>query len=781
MPSPAQGPITLYAPKPVSVKMFPPSGRRFNFRSKLKTLLSVLIVSGFVIGFYPFAGYVWGVLTQGGSALTLDLVLDEDFNLSLAGKLEGSQLIATTSDSDPLIVNSTSLVDNLNADLLDGQHGSYYVDSIAAATNSSGWVDDGTEVRLRTVTDRVGIGITNPDSTSTLNVFKSDNTGTQTLLRGVLGDLFLYADDNVPGTNIYNAVQGRSRYYGTAGETAYSVRGLSGTMLNMSSGDVTEADGVNGQVGNSGTGTIDRAIALYAQGVINFSTGTINTAYGLLVGGASNPGGGTLSNNYGVFIGNPACVGCDNPWALYSEAGKNYFGGEVGIGTSDLAGVGVATIDGLVRMRNDGDSRYRSDWVVNTDGLSVNSYDDTDSVYLPIRFDGYSFALRADGDDAKSITLDNSGAVGIGTVSPGATLDVRGSAVFNEDGDDNDFRVEGATVANLFLVNAGLDSIQIGTFAGIADFSAAQIIFGQGAGVESPAVDFTVAGELNADLFQIDADTNTVLIDGGNTASFSATGIVFNDVSSADIDIRFEGGTDANLLFLDAGLDLVGIGRVPTTNKLEVEGDASKSVAGDWLANSDIRIKTDVHTVKDALEVIGQLRPVKFKYTDEYLAAHPEIKDQYYYNFIAQEFQEVFPDAVKQGGDGYLQVDAYVVRPYLVAAVQELAGKVQDLEAAIDSSGSLTSSGEIVIPAKLETEEGVFEKLVSTVLGTFEKLIAQTAEIASAVIENLKVKFLTVGESAAPTGITIYDRATGEPYCVAVNEGTVVTEAGICE
>ena len=40
----------------------------------------------------------------------------------------------------------------------------------------------------------------------------------------------------------------------------------------------------------------------------------------------------------------------------------------------------------------------------------------------------------------------------------------------------------------------------------------------------------------------------------------------------------------------------------------------------------------------------------------------------------------MFPDAVKQGGDGYLQVDAYVVRPYLVAAVQELAGKVKKLK-----------------------------------------------------------------------------------------------------
>ena len=130
----------------------------------------------------------------------------------------------------------------------------------------------------------------------------------------------------------------------------------------------------------------------------------------------------------------------------------------------------------------------------------------------------------------------------------------------------------------------------------------------------------------------------------------------------------------------------VGIGTTPITNKLEVEGNASKTIAGDWLANSDIRIKTDVQTIENALEVINQLRPVKFKYTEEYMAAHPEIKNQYYYNFIAQEFQGVFPDAVQNSGDGYLQLDAYVVKPYLVAAVQELNNRVKELEMRIEGT-----------------------------------------------------------------------------------------------
>ena len=59
--------------------------------------------------------------------------------------------------------------------------------------------------------------------------------------------------------------------------------------------------------------------------------------------------------------------------------------------------------------------------------------------------------------------FDTSGNLGIGTESPGATLDVRGSALFNEGGDAVDFRIEGDTEENLFFVDGSTDRIGIGT------------------------------------------------------------------------------------------------------------------------------------------------------------------------------------------------------------------------------------------------------------------------------------------------------------------------------
>jgi hypothetical protein len=133
----------------------------------------------------------------------------------------------------------------------------------------------------------------------------------------------------------------------------------------------------------------------------------------------------------------------------------------------------------------------------------------------------------------------------------------------------------------------------------------------------------------------------------------------------------------AQLARLDS-VGRLGIGLTPRLNALEVEGDASKSTAGSWLANSDGRIKTEIESITGALDKLSQVRLVDFRYTADYLAAHPGIEDRRYPNVIAQEFQQVFPDDVKGSGetlpDGseILQVDTYPLTIYSAAAVQEL-------------------------------------------------------------------------------------------------------------
>jgi hypothetical protein len=71
-------------------------------------------------------------------------------------------------------------------------------------------------------------------------------------------------------------------------------------------------------------------------------------------------------------------------------------------------------------------------------------------------------------------------------------------------------------------------------------------------------------------------ETGTIITNSGNQAGSFTTlntsgAVVFND-AGADVDFRVEGDTDANLLFVDASADVVGIGTgSPSTSKVTIE------------------------------------------------------------------------------------------------------------------------------------------------------------------------------------------------------------------
>jgi hypothetical protein len=153
----------------------------------------------------------------------------------------------------------------------------------------------------------------------------------------------------------------------------------------------------------------------------------------------------------------------------------------------------------------------------------------------------------------------------------------------------------------------------------------------------------------------------------------------------------------------------VGIGMTPGgSHKLDVTGSAGLSTGTAWTNTSDERIKINVETIENGLDKINQLRPVSFNYSEDYIEQHPEINASKKYNsFIAQEYADVFPDAVSIGGDlekvivegveaadgieaveeekeilveDVLQFTPHDLNMYLVAAVKELSAKVEALE-----------------------------------------------------------------------------------------------------
>lgn len=203
----------------------------------------------------------------------------------------------------------------------------------------------------------------------------------------------------------------------------------------------------------------------------------------------------------------------------------------------------------------------------------------------------------------------------------------------------------------------------------------------------------------------LSTDEGAFFVNSTNLAAFPDADVLLRAKpvegnANFDLELQTRSGTSATITVFDNNADLLiapaftgkteirsrlGLNRVAAANRLEVEGDASKTTAGSWLANSDRRIKTDIQPITGAIGTINRLNPVTFAYTDAYRAEHPEalIGNGRYYNVVAQEFQKVFPDAVKGSGEylpgleksktnEILQVDTYPALITTIAAVQEL-------------------------------------------------------------------------------------------------------------
>ena len=132
----------------------------------------------------------------------------------------------------------------------------------------------------------------------------------------------------------------------------------------------------------------------------------------------------------------------------------------------------------------------------------------------------------------------------------------------------------------------------------------------------------------------------------------------------------FSWGYDANWNYF---ADKIYIGPIPTNpgdNYLVVNGAAAKPGGGSWSNWSDARLK-DIHgNYLKGLEDILKLQPVTFSYNKGNPLHLPYDKD--YTGLIAQEVQKVFPEAISQGKDGYLQFDMHPVNVAMINAFREL-------------------------------------------------------------------------------------------------------------
>lgn len=333
-----------------------------------------------------------------------------------------------------------------------------------------------------------------------------------------------------------------------------------------------------------------------------------------------------------------------------------------------------------------------------------------------LKYDHATDAMSMATAASDRITILNNGNVGIGTVSPGAALDVYKDVI------------DATLVGKLRLLTSGgrvlkmgftADSVAAADFAFI-DFSrnsvarnlALQTTGGNvGIGTTTPGSLLDIRSAVGGNVVHVgddgqqDADPSYGAV---NIVKGPATGWTAGGGQRAHIALIragnrvFKMGYMANsstVLFGDAtgggvAIDTagnVGIGVTAPTHILQINGQG-RATNSAWATSSDRRVKRGIEPLAEGLGTVMKLRPVSFEYVDSYKAGKSGM-DGKRRGFIAQEVEAIIPDMVQvveeKFGDQEIK-DFRVLNnsdftPMLIKAVQELKADNDNLRAEFEA------------------------------------------------------------------------------------------------
>lgn len=140
-------------------------------------------------------------------------------------------------------------------------------------------------------------------------------------------------------------------------------------------------------------------------------------------------------------------------------------------------------------------------------------------------------------------------------------------------------------------------------------------------------------------------------------------------------DLRIIAGLGVNAIFAKGGTGLVGIGTTTPAVQLQVgnSGDGTIARANAWQTFSDVRYKTDIVPITNALEKLDNLHGYYYYWKDGADANRQA-------GLLAQEVEKVLPEIVSTDERGYKSVDYGKMNALLLQALKEQEKRLSSLE-----------------------------------------------------------------------------------------------------
>ena len=237
--------------------------------------------------------------------------------------------------------------------------------------------------------------------------------------------------------------------------------------------------------------------------------------------------------------------------------------------------------------------------------------------------------------------------------------------------------------ANTYLgVSSGNKNVEgnsntyIGTNSGANnEYGSGNTFLGDGTGIGNEGSDNVILGYLAGtnNLFGATAFSGNIFIGSKAGSEESNSNRLYIENSSSTAPLIY-GEFDTN----KAGINWDSSVPLPAT--FAVNGTASKTAAGDWLANSDARLKKNIEYLssKSMLDKVTQMKAVSYEWNDN-TTGYDRPKGLQY-GFIAQDLQQVWPENVIEDTQGYLQTAYGTYDHMYVEAIKELDKKYEKIK-----------------------------------------------------------------------------------------------------